>query len=1345
MPKSNIKRIWEKQEKIERIETASEQKHLPVKVLPPPNPKADIRNLFGKAKAKKKVESITTDRESENKRSGFKEPAANSEFKGSFREKDRCEDSKRNKEGRKKSKNKKCKNEKADQDSEEQKNTDHDSSIEVITKEREKMDYKKAGTIEDSFTKVSKRARKVVAQDELVFRNDDVDKGAFEDDRKKRRSKKRTWKLDEGLGEVEKVGIDANKMVSRKEAKRKRKKGKGRSESDKEDITVEIVDDEMQGENPKKKRGRPKKKSKNQTQQRIDHEQIVAGNEIEGEVVFDIEADDEMKAGNGKETRQVQDDGIEKKKRRKRRSKDKRYEGACEVGTEKGGVEEAEKKPQLQSLDIRTLFCKSGSEGIKRSFEAGMKGSASSNDGIVVGKATDESIGAEVIEIFRHPESSVKCKGDESNKDNENVMETVEGESQTGDYVITIGTNKETIAEEEPKAPDIRTLFRRSFEKAAKADDSVVTEKESTGVDAVSVAIDGGERTTDGSVVISSQESVTETERSQGSKHIEEYLSTGATESVSTKHKGALNDEEVEASDTGIVISSLESTSVTEREQSKGSKASSEDCSEDVTEGMEHRKGKRRLKDKQKRKQSRGRTSDVKDVFSSSADDVVTYEKEGTPGELKANRETQSGETGMVESCVTNVEESPKVVSRTSSILSFFKPAKQKSKMEETIEIKRTEEKPEKSEKVSDAQDSVRTKSGSSSCIADESKHVMVSNDGDTENRLKDRDLKDDPQEYDIDVEHCQRLKTVADDSESLKFRSKRKRSSTSSIESIIDGKTPLVICKDILTECPALSFPRTENKRVKIEVEDMGELCEKQSACAAQKLGESCATQKDILDLVECTSATERQNLDKDSSRGSEKESKVAGKERKDLLIFFQLSHATSRIKIEKTSEKDAATISSKGAENVEIAKHTEDINTGVAFDEAKIAEDSNKIDLEDENERFGDKQALLKDVSKSRVEETDAKCGDKGLFDSKDCKSNGEMLNEGKLCENTDLGKLIEGQDTTKNGVVEDAITVERNDLKTEKENSDITSDHKSKEEGMTERKDIESENLVKTKRQKRKRVPIIPVETKTEGEDDGRRRSSRVKDKEDQRREEEKRLKEELEKGKLDIEKDVRKEVVEDESCESISPEFKRRRKRKKISESSNIEETDDMNCSVEVIEDTVVNGKPDPGKGQQKGDSGVGEESVSLDGETKAEGIAEIDKNAGEETKSKIAVEHQPITEEFINSTLLWTEKYAPIKHDHVIGNKFEVERVFDWLSSWKEKHENFVMKMKMMASKRYYSFISQLDIQPCVNINIAFEAVRTSPEPIGVCKKLCPICMAAAVELHICCPVLDMVA
>ena len=1297
LPKSNIKRIWEKQEKIERIEIASERKHLPEKILPPPNPKADIRNLFGRAKSKKKVESISTEGESENERSSLKEPAVNSELKGSLHEKDGCEDSKRNKERKRKSKNKKCKNKKVDQTSEEQKNMDHDSSIELITKDREKMDCKKAGTIEDSFTKVSNRARKVekdvVAQDEFVFSNDDVDKGAFEDDRKKRRSKKRARKLEEGLGEAEKVGVDTNKMVSMKGAKRKRKKGKGRSKSVEEDITVEIVDDEMQGENPKKKRGRPKKKSKNKTEQRIDHEQIEAGHDIEGKVAVDIEADVEMKAGTGKEAgfeketkqKQVQDDDSGKKKRRKRRSKDKKDEGACEAGTEKEGVEETEKKPQLQSFDIRTLFGKSSSKGIKRGFEAGMKDRASCNDRIVAGKATAESTGAEVIDILGHPESSVKNTGDKGKQDNENDMEIVETESQTGDDVITIATSKETIAEEKPKAPDIRTLFRRSFEKAAKADDSVVTDKESTGVDVVEVAIDRGARTTESSVVICSQETVAEIEQSQGSKDIEEELSTGATETISMKPKGALKD-------TGIVISSQESTYVTGREQSKGSKASSEDRSEDIAESMECRKEKRRLKDKQKRKQSRGRTSSIKAAASSSADDAVSYEKEGTPSELKANREAQVGKSEVVESSVTNVEESLKVVSRTSSILSFFKPAKGKSKIEETVEIKKTEVKPEKSEIASDTQDSVRTKSGSSSSTVAEPMHVMVPDDGDTENRLKDSLVEDDPQEHDIDVEHCQGLKTLGDDNESMKLRVKRKRSCSSSIESIIDDKTPLVICKDILTECPALSFPGTENKRVKMEFEDMGEICEKEGACAAQKLGESSVTQKDILDLVECTSATGRQNLGKEGSKASEKESKVSGKERKDLLNFFQPSHATTRIKNEKISEEDATTISSKVAENVETAKHTEDVDKEVAFEKAKLAKNNNKIALEDETERLEDKKALLECVSKSIMEEADSMCGDKGVVHSKDCLSNEEMLNEEKLCENTDLGKLIEGQGTTKENVVENVISEERNDLKAEKGNCDISSDHEAKEEHMKETKEVESENMVKTKRPKRKRVPSIAVELRNGGEDDGRRRSSRVRDKEDQKREEEKRLREELEKRKLDIEKDVLNEVVEDETCESRSPEFKRRRKRKKISESSNIEETGDMNCSVEIIEDTIVNGKVDSGKAHQNGDSGDNEESVSPDGETKAEGISEIDKNVWEEKKSKLEFEHQPITEEFVNSTLLWTEKYSPIKHDHVIGNKFEVERVFHWLSSWKEKHESFVMKMKMIASKRYYMFI-----------------------------------------------------
>ena len=165
----------------------------------------------------------------------------------------------------------------------------------------------------------------------------------------------------------------------------------------------------------------------------------------------------------------------------------------------------------------------------------------------------------------------------------------------------------------------------------------------------------------------------------------------------------------------------------------------------------------------------------------------------------------------------------------------------------------------------------------------------------------------------------------------------------------------------------------------------------------------------------------------------------------------------------------------------------------------------------------------------------------------------------------------------------------------------------------------------------------------------EQTGRRRSSRVKEKEEQRLEEERKIKEELER-------------VSRESLVQKSPEAKRRKSRK-------------------IVEDarkaTSHNGNTG-GKASEMGESRTKDFNENVDmpmhdsaSETKTE-------NSAQKEEIKV-VEIPQIDEDYINSSLLWTEKYAPSSHDNVIGNTFQVKEIFEWLSVWKEKHERFVMK------------------------------------------------------------------
>ena len=67
-------------------------------------------------------------------------------------------------------------------------------------------------------------------------------------------------------------------------------------------------------------------------------------------------------------------------------------------------------------------------------------------------------------------------------------------------------------------------------------------------------------------------------------------------------------------------------------------------------------------------------------------------------------------------------------------------------------------------------------------------------------------------------------------------------------------------------------------------------------------------------------------------------------------------------------------------------------------------------------------------------------------------------------------------------------------------------------------------------------------------------------------------------------------------------------------------------------------------------------------------------------------SKYIILDLVLDEPTINSFLSWAEKYQPIKARHVIGDKFTTKELFNWLCSWKERHESIVKKMAARAQK-----------------------------------------------------------
>ena len=168
----------------------------------------------------------------------------------------------------------------------------------------------------------------------------------------------------------------------------------------------------------------------------------------------------------------------------------------------------------------------------------------------------------------------------------------------------------------------------------------------------------------------------------------------------------------------------------------------------------------------------------------------------------------------------------------------------------------------------------------------------------------------------------------------------------------------------------------------------------------------------------------------------------------------------------------------------------------------------------------------------------------------------------------------------------------------------------------------------------------------------EQNGRRRSSRVKQREEQKLEEDRKKKEDLEK-------------IFQERIQNNSPEMKKRRKSRKASENASDSLKKEDSCS------------------EEKSSRTLGMEEPGSDGVSDNFPVVTLDSTVVAKTDDPVEVEEiielPQIDEDYINSSLLWTEKYAPARHDQVIGNRCQTREIFEWLSIWKEKHEHFVMK------------------------------------------------------------------
>ncbi|XP_065065689.1 uncharacterized protein LOC135691680 isoform X1 [Rhopilema esculentum] len=259
-----------------------------------------------------------------------------------------------------------------------------------------------------------------------------------------------------------------------------------------------------------------------------------------------------------------------------------------------------------------------------------------------------------------------------------------------------------------------------------------------------------------------------------------------------------------------------------------------------------------------------------------------------------------------------------------------------------------------------------------------------------------------------------------------------------------------------------------------------------------------------------------------------------------------------------------------------------------------------------------------------------------------------------------------------------LEPVSNIKNSDLTEKSERNEKSNDKENPEQEKQDGKTSDDVNLSRSKRSREIKNELLEETGQLES-DSGRRRSSRVKQKEEQRmieeeerreelrlaREEQRRRKEELKLAKEENrrkDETLHKEIGEGDLC--TSPLSKKRKRSPNASESKKeTMESNDMpnDVSLEILEPV---------------------ESSTTNSSSKDMTTESADNHQD----SRKDFEVQPVTEDFVNSTLLWTEKYAPMKHEQVIGNASHCNELFDWLSSWKEKHEHLVMQM--MASKAH---------------------------------------------------------
>lgn len=1138
-PKSNLRIIWERQEKNEKachfgsgIVEVNEMK-----------PIFDIRNMFGKAKPKR-----TKNIEPDEKR-GVDDCEKNVTLKI---DNDKCVGDSIKTSGKCDKKSRK-RNSKKD-DGKVMKNTNLDSSIEIVTKEEAVL--KKSNTIEESFTKISRRARTEGACEVVEKENEeDVTKGEENEMKAGRRqsSRRSSKRMDLNLHEELVDHEDDNKRTAYRGTKRERRKRRDEEDRclDEEDHdgVSEIIIEEKHGAGDMNKKRKKKK-----------------GKKLKGKDIV-TEAETKIEEGDIRNLQCDDEGGV--KKRDKQGKKKKMMKGDSDENFVVSENVKDDETCKPFTRDIRSLFTDTRGTGRKKVTENNLKKISESRD----------------------------LKSDDLATDNTNPHDDNDKEESA------VGRIDEDVMEvmSAPLRADIRNLFRRSLEvsthskEAKESEDSCFDkgskEQSSSKVDLESphaVECSNAERQ-------DNDNSVIEKVLTNDDKLMEDYSSTGEEQKTRNLETGknAIVDN--------MIHSDGDETKMDEFRKEKEKMERKNDATKNV---LRKRKGRKNYAEIKKTNED---SKNINDGFQ------------------KENKTKDKAKEGRMagENIFNGIDNKEKIasncrdVSLENSIMGYFKPRG----------VQR-----EKNDIVSSAGE----------------KEVMVTDDNDGKNdeschHSPDEDMNESKDTRSVENEVVVPKPDCAMVGECS--RVKRKRDLSTANEFSVDE--PLSLLDDISTDISTLKCISKESKRPKI-----------------------------------CLNTDEQNTAS--VSAGIKFESDV----KNEMKIC-----ETSMIGDDETNTDPCGTTNSQVTETLGSTE-------GLTADQKSVNEFSNDsddviLDFHEKNlEHESPPQAITSSNTTEPFEEGEAKgiqreAGETAMAETVSnagLKSGCDFENEADSCDRTPqdnpvLDSAIDDVTCLENKPPCDGSYGGETKRLEEDVNENIMDPH-SHEKSCTDRKEnimvsCSKSEQARLERPKRKRKDSVVASETAGADENGRRRSSRVKEKEERKFEE-----------NMKMQNEQNEKTLNGEKSGDRSPKMKRRRKSKNIPEvscevagSKNVGGPDNEETNGTVPEYQSTGGKF-PGTEDNNG------EDDSLEVLDIPSKVSSLDSKArigvgNKKCENIKSIELPVINEAYINASLLWTEKYAPMKHDHVIGNRSHNRQIFDWLSNWKEKHEHFVMRI--MAS------------------------------------------------------------